>query len=138
MEQPIQRRLTAQFDCNGTGDKATLAVVGPAKIVRIGLLAQTTDTGDVTVKFDKRILAGSDTGRVSAGIGTVIKASGNKQGKYTYKALSDSGITVDCGDEIIVNVTAENASANAFAVAAVELLEIQEEPANLSDALATA
>jgi hypothetical protein len=136
MEQPVQEMHSVQIDLNATGDKAVFSLAMPIKVIRVGLIIQNSDANDATIKFDKRVTAGSDSGRVAGGVASLSKPASNNQGKYLYKSLDDSSaVELTCGDEIVVNVTAENVAANAFAVAVLEYCRIQEKPANLSDAL---
>jgi len=139
MEQPVQLLLSSQIDLNGTGDKAVFSLPCPIKVIRVGLIIQSADTGGATIKFDKRVKAGSDTNRVSGGVSVLTLPAANEQGKFLCKSQDDSNaVELDCGNEIVVNVTAESVSANAFAVAVIEYNRIQELPANLSNALISA
>lgn len=131
-EFPVLSKESASFDINAAGDKATFSFAYNAKIVACGLIVRGNDAGGATVAFDKRVLAGSDTGRGAADIGEITIPASNQQGKYLYEDLSDSGIEVAAGDEIVVEVTAEAVTA-LQAVAVIELLRLHESRANLSD-----
>lgn len=138
MEQPIQELRSAQFDINATGDKVSIPIAFPMKVLRVGLMIQSADAGGASISFDKRITAGSDTGRVNNGVASLVLPASNQQGKFLYKKLVDlTSVELACGDEIVVEVTAEGAAASSFAVAIVEYLRIQENPVNLSDAVAS-
>lgn len=136
MERPMQELHSAQFDINSAADKATFSFAFPARIERIALICQSADTGGATVKFDKRPLAGSDSGRGDGDIGVLTVPASSLAGKVLYKKLS--GIDVTAGDEVVVEVTAESAAANSFAVAVIEYQRITENPVNLDDAVASA
>jgi hypothetical protein len=139
MEQPVQMLVSAQFDLNSAADKVSFPMPCPVKLVRVGLILLTTDAGGATIKFDKRVTAGSDTSRVSGGVATLTLPASNEQGKYLEKQLKDSSsVLLACGDEIVVNVTSEGAAANSFAVAVVEYFRIQENVLNQSDMVESA
>jgi len=88
------------------------------------------------IKFDKRPTAGTDTGRGDGDVGVITKTAANVQGK-TFYAAPAAAITVDAGDEIIVDVTTANGDACAFG-AAVKLRERPEAIANLPNAVKSA
>ena len=88
-----------------TGDKATLSFPESANIVEIGVVIATVTapTGTPVVAFDRRITAGSDTGRVDAGIGSITKAVASlTAGKILRKQVS---VEVSAGDQVVVEVT---------------------------------
>lgn len=129
--QPLVEK-SASVALGSTGDKATFSFPFNAKILSIGLLVEGTDTSTATVAFDRRPLAGSDTGRGSADIGSVVKAASNKQGKVLREDLVDSSIEVNAGDQIVAEVTVATGGACA-AVVVIEYARLDESDVNLSD-----
>lgn len=122
-----------------TGDKAIFRIMDRYEVVRFGLQIEGTDnnaTGAV-VAFDKRITAGSDTGRVDAALGTITKpASANHQGKHLYKVPAAT-IVLKPGEEVVVEVT----TAQGAALAATPFLIVRRTPeaiANEPNGLASA
>lgn len=139
MEQPLQilQNDDTSLDLNNVGDKCSFVVVSPMKIKSVGLVPLSADTGGATVKFDRRVKAGSDSGRVAGACGTITVPASDSQGIVLYEDQAASAdLVLDAGDEIVVNVTAESASANAFFKPFVEYYRISEVRANESDASA--
>src|SRR5260221_8262940 len=139
MEQPLPLLIgDDNVDFNSTGDKQSFPVPCPMKISAIGLVICNSDTGDATIKFDRRVTAGSDTNRVSAGLGTLLKPASSNIGKVLYEKLdSSTDLILNAGDEIVINVTAENVSANAFVRPFIEYFRLSENKVNESSALAS-
>lgn len=130
-------QITAQVDLNATGDKATInAPMFKTILYQVGVLCTTTDAGGATVKFDRRILAGSDTGRGDGDAGVVTIPASNQQGKFLVDTAF-RGLIIQPGDQIIMEVTAEGVSASAFAFGAVWLQYLPENIGNLSDVTET-
>lgn len=90
---------------SSTGDKRSMYVFKNMTIYEIGLqfTVATTVTAAV-VAFDRRILTGSDTGRVDGGIGILTEPSVGAAaiGKTLKKLVR---VDVNAGDEIVVEVT---------------------------------
>lgn len=135
MQSQLSEQVSAALDVDTTGDKATFTFIGPAKIVAIKCVVTSTDAGGGTVAFDRRVTAGSDTGRGAADIGEITIPAANSQGAVLYVDLNDSDITVNAGDQIVVEVTADPGTGPAF-VAGVEYIKIDETLVNQTDASA--
>lgn len=128
-------QVSAQIDINTAGDKATI-IMPPFKTIlhQVGVLCTTADAGGFTLKFDRRTLAGSDTGRGDGDAGVIVAPAASQAGKY----LVDSafrGLTLNPGDQLIAEVTAEGAAASTFAFAIVWLQYLPENIGNLSDVI---
>lgn len=79
--------------------------VSPATVLRIGILVTTAPTVTVpVVAFDRRVTIGSDTGRISQGVGnlTFPAVASAPVGTIVYKEVESD---VNAGDEISVNCT---------------------------------
>lgn len=136
MEQPLQRLQndSTSLDMNSTGDKCSFLVVRPIKIKQVGLCMLTTEAGGATVKFDRRVKAGSDSGRGDGDVGIITVPASDSQGKILSEdEAASADLILDAGDEIVVEVTAENVSANAFFKPFVEYYVLSESLANMSD-----
>lgn len=123
----------AQVDLDDAGDIAVFSFVRKAKVLRAGLLITTADTTAAAIEIDKRILAGSDTGRTAA-IDTVTKPASNQQGKYIYASINTD---VDAGDQLVFQVSVDPATA-VTAIPVIEYVEEPESQANLTDTVETA
>lgn len=136
MEQPLQilQNDSTSLDLNNIGDKCSFVVVSPMKIKSVGIVPLSADTGGATVKFDRRVKAGSDSGRVAGACGTITVPASDQQGKVLNEDQAASAdLQLDAGDEIVVNVTAEGAAANSFFKPYVEYYRVVESAANQSD-----
>lgn len=130
-EQPVLLQ-TAQFDVNTAADKATL--YAPMFKSRVHLAAVSiagTDAGGATIKFDRRITAGSDTGRGDGDAGVVIIPASNCAG-LVKQDNSARGLIINPGDQIVVEVTAEGVAA-LNVCAQLWLVYEPEEVGNLTD-----
>ena len=118
---------------NTTGDKATLVVPFKCVVKRAFVVVNTASVSATAfvIKFDKRPTAGSDTGRGDGDVAVISKtASVDQQGKYLYEDPS-SRVTLDEGEQVMVEVTTANG--DACAVDAGILVEYTPEiPANNS------
>jgi hypothetical protein len=85
------------------------------------------------VAFDRRITAGSDTGRVDGGVGTLIIPGLTAAGKIVYKEVA---VDLDAGDEIVPEVT--EAAASGAARYFVEYINRHSTPANEADLVLSA
>jgi hypothetical protein len=139
MEQPRQLLMgSSDIDLNNVGDKLSWPISAPMKIARVGVVMTSTDANDATIKFDRRVTAGSDSGRVAGACGIISKLASNQQGKVLVEdEAASQDLVLDAGDEIVVNVTAENCNANAFCRPFVEYYRLSESTANESDAVAS-
>ena len=94
---------------DSTGDKATFAFPRPIQIARLAVISSTAVTfgSGLTIEFDKRPTAGSDTGRGAADVGTITVAAAADiaQGKGVYKALT-TPVVILPGEEVVAQVTA--------------------------------
>lgn len=139
MEQPllVMQNDSTSLDLNNIGDKCSFVISSPIKVKSVGIVPLSADTGGATVKFDRRVKAGSDSGRVAGACGTLTIPASDQQGKVLYEDQAASAdLQLDAGDEIVVNVTAEGASANAFFKPFVEYYRVSENRVNESDASA--
>jgi hypothetical protein len=119
-----------------TGNKGTWPVTGLAKTVRrlSAVVTTTTTAADpCTLSFDLRITAGSDTGRVDAGVGTLIIPGGTVQGTVVYKNV---GVVVKPGQEVLLRAT--DAAAAGVATVGMTVEEMWETPANIPAMVVTA
>lgn len=118
---------------NSTADIATFPVPYKAKVRMVWALVNGSSSHATAfvIKFDKRITAGSDTGRGDGDIGTVSKTAGSsQQGKFLYE-IPSTLVTVEEGDQIIAQVTTANGDACVVDVG-IDLERIPEEPGNNS------
>lgn len=96
--------VIAAADLSSTGDKAIWTPTGlPATLRRIAVIVTTAVTTPAAViSLDLRPTAGSNTGRVTGGVGTLTVPVASPQGRVVYKALNT---TLLPGHEVVVNVT---------------------------------
>lgn len=99
----------AQFDVNTAADKIIFSVADNIEVIEVGLVIEGTDAGGATVKFDRRVLAGSDTGRGDGDLGEITIPASNQQGKVLHQKIDP--VVLDEGDQIVVEVTAESVTA---------------------------
>ena len=129
-------RFLAAQAVTSTGDKGTYHTgTVPHMVRRIACIVTTATTASdpTTVSYDKRVLVGSDTGRVTGGIGTIIIPGGTAAGTVVYKDVS---VLLNPGDEIVMNVSD---ASTAGAVTTCMLVEMQGlTPATLTKMLASA
>ena len=131
---PVLTRQTAQLDLSSTGDKAVLPYARKARLVCVGLLFDNNDATAATIQIDKRVLAGSDTGRVT--LATVEKPASDQQGKYIKVELDEQDVSADCGDELVIECTVASTGATASAI--IEYIDVPEHRDNLADAVESA
>lgn len=95
-----------------TGDDWTMTAMQPLDVVRIGFLVTTTfsSSGDTVVNFDKRVTAGSDTGRGDGDVGVLNIPTTTAAGTLFVKELS-SPIEIDAGEQIVAEVGTAASSA---------------------------
>lgn len=117
-----------------TGDNTIWNVGEPITVVRIeAIIALAASTGAAVIKFDKRILTDSDTGRGDGDIGSLTIPASTVAGKVVYK-----NVRVDCspGDQIVAEVGTTSAAGSAYYE--VHYIRRHEEPLNLTDMIASA
>jgi hypothetical protein len=114
-------------------DKAIFHILHPATVHRIAALVTLAPTAvDGVVALDRRVLAGSDTGRVE--IGRITLPIGTPAGKVVYKDIDP--VDLDIGDQLVFElITASTAGA---AVLTAVMVPRAETPANQSDAVKSA
>jgi hypothetical protein len=122
----------AQIALDSTGDKHTFTIPFKCVVSLLFLVIEGTSTHATTavVKFDKRPTAGSDTSRGDGDVGALSKSASNQQGKMLYERPS-SRITLDEGDQVVVEVTTANGNA-CTAVPGLLVEASPEDPANNS------
>lgn len=100
----LTQPVIAAADLSATGDKATWNPSGlPATLRRLAVVVTTAvTTPAAVVSLDLRPTAGSNTGRVPGGVGTLTIPSASPQGRVIYKDLNT---TLLPGQEVVVNVT---------------------------------
>lgn len=109
-------------------------VLAPITVLRVGLHVTTTITTTApVVDFDRRVLFGSDTGRVQAGVTTMTfpAVAGLTAGVTVYKNVR---VDLSPGDEVTVQVT--TASAAGAGIPFLEYIPRQEDPRNFTELLA--
>ena len=115
-----------------TGDDLILDITQPVTVLRIGCLVTTAIVGTGTIKADRRVTAGSDTGRGDGDVGTLTMLA-LAAGKILYK---DVRVDLNPGDQIVFEVTAAATSGNGRYFA--EVIARDEVAANLTDMTASA
>jgi hypothetical protein len=114
-------------------DKAVFTILHPMTVMRIAALvtlAPTVTAG--VVSLDRRVLAGSDTGRVELGQMTI--PVGTAAGKVVYKDIDP--VDLDMGDQLVFELlTASTAGA---AILTAVMIPRAETPANQADAVKSA
>ena len=119
-----------------TGDKLFWAPSQPCYIRQfIGTVTTATTAADpATIALEKRITAGSDTGRVTTGVPAITIPGGTAAGASYYKA--NLSFLVSPGEQIVLKVT--DASA-AGAVTFSMLVELSPQvPGNVAAMVASA
>jgi hypothetical protein len=119
-----------------TGAKGTWPVTGLAKTIRrlsAVVTTATTAADPCILSFDLRVTAGSDTGRVTAGVGTLTLPGGTVAGTVVYKNVN---VTVRPGQEVVL--TATDATAAGVATVGMTVEEAWETPANVAAMVASA
>lgn len=109
MRRLVQIEKGAQFDVNTPADKVTFTIDSDIEVVECGVIVAGADPGGATIAFDRRVLAGSDSGRVDGGVGAITIPASDQQGKVLYE--KPSGVVLNAGDQVVVEVTAEGVTA---------------------------
>jgi hypothetical protein len=133
---PLRSRGSFALDDTTTAvDVAVIPVPYKCQVRRVAIQVASSETLAATVTFDQRVLAGSDSGRVT--FATVSKPASNQQGKYIYEDPATS-VVLNEGDEIVVDNllagTSTDTAGTAYAVVLVE--RWPEHPANQPDMVA--
>lgn len=125
--------MSASIDLNATGDKAHFAPPIKCQILRVGLtvLDGQTDAGGGTVKFDK--VTGSTRG--DGDVATLTVPASDNDSKHVYETLA-SRVTLNPGDHVFVEVTADSWGGATNAIATIIYQEIPEVPENISSMVA--
>lgn len=121
---------------NATGDKAIFTIPQKCEVVDARVTVEGTEATACVIAFDRRPLAGSDTGRGAADIGSIALTAANNQGKVFYD-LAARGVILDAGDQVVVEVTTASTAAKNF-VAGLMLRYLPEVYANQLDMVETA
>jgi hypothetical protein len=93
----------------------------------------TTAADPVILSFDKRINAGSDTGKVVGGIGTLTIPGGTVAGRVVYKLVNQK---LDFSQEVVVALTDAAVAGAAHVILWVE--PMWETPINATAGIASA
>jgi hypothetical protein len=98
--------IGAEFDLDTTGDKIVFSLPEKFQVSRLGLVVTGADTGGGVVKFDRRVLAGSDSGRGDGDVGAITISAANNQGKILYE-IPATAMILNAGDQIVVEATTD-------------------------------
>lgn len=125
-------------DLSATGDAAYLMdVVEPITVIQVGALITTVLNGAAEVAFDRRILTGSDAGRLDglddASEGDITIPTTTAVGKVVYKNVRED---LDPGDQVVPQVT--SAATSGACRYFVKYITRDETPGNLGDMVASA
>jgi len=114
-------------------DKTVFHILHPMTVHRIVALVTLAPTAvDGVVALDRRVLTGSDTGRVE--IGRMTIPIGTPAGKVVYKDID--AVDLDMGDSLVFElITASTAGA---AVLSAIMIPRAETPVNQTDAVKSA
>lgn len=97
---------------NAATDIQTKTPGRPINITRWGAVVTVVTVGATTVNLDKRITAGSDTGRI-AGTTPLVIPAGAAPGEVYYVDENDGPIEINPGEEAVLEVTGAATSGNA-------------------------
>jgi len=98
-------------DCSAsTGDVGVFNIPFKCQVYLAGILMTETPAGTTstpTIKFDKRVTAGSDTGRTDGTIAALTVTTAHTAGKLLYDlvAVGESAGILTAGDQVIVQMT---------------------------------
>lgn len=135
LSSPTLALSAAGLVFTSTGDKATFAIPFKCQVVRVSVCVNAIPGDAGIVTFDRRITAGSDTGRVDAYAGTLNMLTSHTAGKVIYKDPTAS-LVLQEGDEIVVEVTDASAAVT-LAHAVVLIREMPEQAGNNADMILT-
>lgn len=101
-QQSVQATIA---DLSATGDKVTFTPVFPSEIVEFGVIITTVVVGTGMIfKCDKRVTAGTDTGRGDGDLGTLTPAIAAAVGTKQVSRPTNPG-TVVPGQQAILELT---------------------------------
>ena len=130
---PQELLMGTALASDSTGDKLTIPVQFKCEVYRFWVMITGSSSHATAAKwaFDRRITAGSDTGRVDD-VATLSKtASVNQQGKELVN-YPTTRVTLLPGQEIIVEVDTANGEACTFS-AGVSVIRSPEADGNLTN-----
>lgn len=113
-----------------TGDKATFTPAMPVNVVRWGVIATVAFTGAPVLTLDKRVTAGSDTGRVNGATASGVDTAGGSltpgtlaAGKGAYREVNQvpGPFKLAPGEEAVFEVTTAAGAGTAFFYVEYEL-----------------
>lgn len=114
-------------------DKATIQVLHPMTVHRIAALVTVAPTvTDAIWALDRRVLTGSDTGRVE--LGRITIPVGTAVGKVVYKEIGQADL--DMGDSLIFELI-QASTAGSMVLTAISIPRA-ETPVNQADAVLSA
>lgn len=121
MINPRIKEQSAVFDINSAADKATFYVSHKMKLLEVGIIPLSTDTGGATISFDITEQGASR----GDGDGGVITVPASNSQYDVLSQLASPEVEVGAGAIITVQVNSESAAACSDAVAYIyyELLE---------------
>lgn len=131
-EQLIVNNLALQTPANKGQWAAGLLPVQVRGIAAVVTTA-TTAADPVILSFDKRVTAGSDSGKVTGGVGTLTIPGGTAAGRIVYKLVN---VRLDPAQEVVVALT--DAAVAGVAHIFLYLEPCWETPLNVSSALLSA
>lgn len=116
-------------------DKALCRIFKAITVKRIGVLITTAVTVTAAVlDFDRRVTPGSDTGRVSSGVGRITApVTGSAIGQVVYKNVS---VDLNPGDEVVFELVTASTAGGGIPI--MEYIDRPEEPANFTEMVASA
>lgn len=115
----IALMVHATIATDSTGDKLTISIPFRCEVVEAAVLVQGTSSSATPfiIKFDKRVTAGSDTGRGDGDVAVLKKVvSLNQQGKHINGRPGGTGqpttaVILKKGEQVVVEVTTANGDA---------------------------
>lgn len=127
---------TATDDAAAAADGEVFTIPQKCSVIEAGVVVEGTENTTATIKFDKRILAGSDTGRGNGDVGIIVLPASNVAGKVYYD-VAEAGDILEAGDQVVVEVTTASSGAKVFRPY-LRLRPMDETNANQSDKVETA
>ncbi len=128
--------IGVQDDADDAADAHIFNIPQKVMVLEAGVIVEGTDDDGGVIKFDRRILAGSDTGRGDGDVGAVTLPASNVQGKVYYDHVY-KGSDLDAGDQVVTQVTTAYTGAQLY-TPYLRLRAYTEIPANQSDKVETA
>ena len=131
------KEIRVAVDSHTAADYVLPTLTRGIKILEAIAIVNGTDATACVMSLDKRILAGSDTGRVS-GLLTITLPAADKNGKLYYKKTSDAAPKLaNAGDQLVLAVTTAS-TADKVGDVVVRYVEITDLSANEQDCVASA